>query len=190
METTSELNTIKRLFEEYQGRLTRFAYSYTRDWSVAEDFTLEAYMYYWENRHSLTPEANIPAYILTIIKHKCLNYLEHLQVREGVAEKLRNHAAWELQMRISTLEACEPEELFTSEMLEIVRKTLAGLPAQTRRIFLMSRSENKTYKEIAAECGMSAKGVEFHIAKALKILRQNLKDYFPLLGMLLSELLS
>jgi RNA polymerase sigma-70 factor (ECF subfamily) len=75
-------------------------------------------------------------------------------------------------------------------MQEIVRRTLAGLPAQTRRIFSLSRYENKSYKEIAAECGMSVKGVEFHIAKALKILRQNLKDYFPLLGMLLAELLS
>ncbi|MDR1981218.1 MAG: RNA polymerase sigma-70 factor [Tannerellaceae bacterium] len=189
MESTSELNILKRLLEEYQGRLVRFAYSYVRDWGVAEDFTLEAFMYYWENRRTLTPGTNAPAYILTIVKHKCLNYLEHLQVKEGVAEKLRNHAAWELQMRIATLEACEPNELFTSDMQEIVRKTLAGLPAQTRRIFSMSRYENKSHKEIAAQCGMSVKGVEFHIAKALKILRQNLKDYFPLLGMLLSELL-
>jgi RNA polymerase sigma-70 factor (ECF subfamily) len=183
------MKVLKRLMEEYQGRLVRFAYSYVRDWDVAEDFTIEAFMYYWENRQTLASEANIPAYILTIVKHKCLNHLEHLQVKEVVEEKLRNHAAWELQMRISTLEACEPNELFASEMQEIVRTTLAGLPAQTRRIFSMSRYENKSHKEIAAQCGMSVKGVEFHIAKALKILRQNLKDYFPLLGMLLSELL-
>ncbi|MDR2389512.1 MAG: RNA polymerase sigma-70 factor [Tannerellaceae bacterium] len=190
METTSDLQIINRLFEVYQGRFIRFAGMYIRDPAVAEDFTLEAIMYYWENRHTLPADSNIPAYILTIVKHKCLNYLEHLQVREEVAEKLRNHAQWELQTRISTLKACDPEELFASEITETVRKTLEGLSEQTRRIFLLSRYENKSYKEIAGECGISVKGVEFHVSKALKILRQSLTDYFPLLGLLFYNLLS
>ncbi|MDR2810080.1 MAG: RNA polymerase sigma-70 factor [Tannerellaceae bacterium] len=190
METTSDLNIINRLFEEYQGRFVRFANMYIRDLAVAEDFTLEAIAYYWENRHTLPPDSNVPAYILTIIKHKCLNYLEHLQVREEVAEKLRSHAQWELQTRISTLEACDPDLLFTAEIMEMVRKTVDGMPGQTRRIFLRSRHGNKSYKEIADECGISVKGVEFHISKALKILRQSLKDYLPLLGLLLYKLLS
>jgi RNA polymerase sigma-70 factor (ECF subfamily) len=189
METTSDLKRMNRLFEEHQGRFVRFANSYVRDLAVAEDFTLEAFMYYWENRYALSPDLNVPAYILTVIKHKCLNYLEHLQVREGVAEKLREHAEWELQTRISTLKACDPNELFTAEVREIVRKTLAGMPEQTRRIFIQRHYRNKSYKEISGEYGMSVKGVEYHISKALKILRQNLKDYFPLVGILLSELL-
>lgn len=190
METTPELKIINRLFEEYQGRFVRFANTYIRDSAVAEDFTLEAFVYYWENRHTLPAGSNIPAYILTIIKHKCLNYLEHLQVREEVAEKLRDHARWELQTRISTLEACDPDQLFTAEITAIVRETLDGMSAQTRRIFVRSRHGNKSYKEIADEYGISVKGVEFHISKALKILRQSLKDYLPLLGLLLHELLS
>ncbi|MDR1557086.1 MAG: RNA polymerase sigma-70 factor [Tannerellaceae bacterium] len=189
METTSDLKRMTWLFEEYRGQFVRFANSYVRDLTVAEDFTLEAFMYYWENRHTLNPDSNIPAYILTVIKHKCLNYLEHLHVREDVAEKLRNHAEWELQTRISTLEACDPNELFTAEIREMVRKTLAAMPAQTRRIFIRSRFLNESYKEIAERYGISVKGVEFHISKALKILRRELKDYFPLLGILLSELL-
>jgi RNA polymerase sigma-70 factor (ECF subfamily) len=189
METTSDLKKMNQLFEEYQGRFVRFAYSYVRDLAVAEDFTLEAFMYYWEKRCTLTSDSNIPAYILIVIKHKCLNYLEHLRVRESVAEKLKHHAEWELQTRISTLKACDPNELFTAEVREIVRKTLAGMPAQTRRIFIRSRYWNKSYKEIAGEFDMSVKGIEFHISKALRILRRNLKDYFPLLGALLSELL-
>lgn len=55
------------------------------------------------------------------------------------------------------------------------------LPEQTRRIFIMSRYENKPYKEIAETLGMTTKGVEYHIAQALKKLHVNLKDYIPLL---------
>lgn len=49
------------------------------------------------------------------------------------------------------------------------------------RIFIMSRYENKPYKEIAETLGMTTKGVEYHIAQALKKLHVNLKDYIPLL---------
>ena len=184
MEYSADLKAFNQLFADYQGRFIRFANMYVRDIAVAEDFTIEALMQYWENRQSLKADSNIPAYILTIIKRKCLNYLQHIQVREDVGEQLKNHAEWELNTRISTLEACNPEELFTAEAQEIVNKTLASLPKQTRRIFIMSRYENKSHKEIAEALNLTTKGVEYHIAQALKKLHANLKDYIPLLAFL------
>ena len=86
---------------------------------------------------------------------------------------------WELSTRIATLEDFEPASVFTSEILEIVRKTLDSLPEQTRRIFVMSRYENKSHKEIAETVGITVKGVEFHITKATKVLRLTLQDYLP-----------
>lgn len=179
MENTNDLKAFNQLFTNYQGRFIRFANTYVRDIAVAEDFTIEALMYYWENRHSLKENSNIPAFILTVIKNKCLNYLQHLQVREDVNAQLLNHAEWELKTRISTLEACDPNELFTAEALEIVNKTLACLPEQTRAVFIMSRYDNKSHKEIAEVLGITTKGVEYHISKALKKLHANLKDYYP-----------
>ena len=171
--------SFNQLYNDYQTRFLNFANTYVRDWDVAEDITTEALIYYWENRNTLSEVSNIPAYILTIIKNKCLNYLQHLQVREDVNEQLLNHAEWELNTRISTLEACDPNDLFTAEAQEIVNKTLAGLPEQTRAVFVMSRYENKSHKEIAEALGITPKGVEYHISKALKKLHTNLKDYYP-----------
>ena len=53
------------------------------------------------------------------------------------------------------------------------------MPEQTRRIFLMSRRENLSHREIAERLGITPKGVEFHITKANKHLRVLLKDYLP-----------
>ena len=175
----TDLKVFNQLFTEYQGRFIRFANSYVKDLAIAEDFTMEAFMRYWENRHSIQPDSTIPAYILTIIKHKCLNHLQHMQVRGQAAGHIQDHAAWELQTRISTLEACDPEELFSTEAMEIVQNALKTMPARTREIFLMSRYQNKTYKEIASQLELTEKGVEFHISKALKLLRHHLKDYLP-----------
>jgi len=177
MEASSDLKAFNQLFADYQGRFIRFANSYVRDVAIAEDITIESLMYYWENRHILPDDVNIPAYVLTTIKHKCLNHLEHLRVREEYSEKMQAHAAWQLNVRISTLKACDPNELFTKEIQELVDKTLASLPEQTCKVFQLSRYENKSQKEIATQLGITTKGVEYHISKALAALRAVLQEH-------------
>jgi RNA polymerase sigma-70 factor (ECF subfamily) len=89
---------------------------------------------------------------------------------------MKQHQERVLALRISTLEACDPEELFCSETRRIINETLAKMPEKTRRIFEMSRMEDRTYSQIAASLSLSVKTVEFHIAKALKILGSHLKS--------------
>lgn len=110
-----ETDSFDLLFKNYYQRFVRFADSYVRDRAVAEDTVTDAFVYYWENRSGLTPETVPEAYIMTIVKNRCINHLQHLQVRTDVSDKIREHAAWELNLRLSTLEACNPEELFMKE---------------------------------------------------------------------------
>ena len=100
-----------------------------------------------------------------------------LQYYQAVSEQLQEHAAWKLAIQISTLEACNPEELFSKEMKQLVEHALSKLPEKTRRAFMMSRYENKSMKEIAESLNVTVKGVDYHIGKALQALRKNLKDY-------------
>lgn len=182
--SSKDLKDFNRLFMDYKERFIRFATSYVRDPSLAEDIAVDSFMYYWENRSLIDTKANPPAYILTTIKHKCLNHLQSVQVRQDVSEKLKQHAEWELQTRISSLEACEPYQLFTTEIQEIVNRSLKDLPDRTREIFILSRKNNHSHKEIADKLNISTKSVEFHISKALKTLRDSLKDYLPAIAYL------
>ena len=79
-----------------------------------------------------------------------------------------------------TLEACEPEFLFSEELRKIATETIDSLPSLSKEIFIRSRYENQSNKEIAEALGLSIKSIEYHITKALKILRKMLIDYFPL----------
>lgn len=180
-EQLTDTRLFSTLFEQYKEPFILFAHSYIRDRAAAEDIYVEAMMQYWEKRHELSYDTNIPAYILTSIKNRSLNHLRHLQVRAEAEEQMLNHSTRELNFRISSLESCDPSELFAIEMREIIRKTLDELPEQTRSIFYKSRYENKTNNEIAEELGVNIKTVEYHISKTLKILRTRLKDYLPLL---------
>ena len=55
-----------------------------------------------------------------------------------------------------------------------LRRALLAMPRRTRRVFLMNRLRQQTYREIADELGISPKTVEHHIARALARLRRRL----------------
>jgi RNA polymerase sigma-70 factor (ECF subfamily) len=177
MNIPKDLETFNQLYSTYKKRFIRFSQYYIRDIEIAEGIVTDALIYYWENKHRLTSDKNIPAYVLTVIKHKCLNYLHRQQLHQQATNALQSHAEWELSTRIASLEGCEPYELFAEEVQEIVTRTLSNLPARTRQIFFMSRTQNMSNQEIADSLKTTKKGVEFHITKALKILRIKLKDY-------------
>ncbi len=169
------------IFELYKKPYVLFAYSYIRDMNEAEDIYMDVMLRFWENRNSLPDDVHIPSYLLTAVKNRALNYLRHQQVLSDTHGRLFEYGRRELNFRISTLEACEPVELFTEEIKRIVDRSLNDLSEQTRLIFFMSRYENKTNKEIAQNLNVTIKTVEYHISKALNMLRINLKDYLPLL---------
>ncbi|MCI6213766.1 RNA polymerase sigma-70 factor [Bacteroides heparinolyticus] len=180
-----DLASFNRLFTEYNERFVRFALTYVDDYMEAEDIVMEAMTYYWENRARLDNEVHPPTYIFASIKNKCLNHLRDRQYRQALSEQLQEHAAWKLSLQIATLEACNPEELLSKEMHEVVSRALNRLPETTRQIFLMHRFGEKSYREIALEMNMSVRGVEYHINKATRSLKKYLRNYLPLLLYLL-----
>ncbi len=86
MNSFSNLQNFNNLFNEYNERFIRFAIGYVKEKQIAEDFVSEAFTAFWENRGQLLPNTKPQAYILTAIKNKCLNHLQHIQVRQR-AEK-------------------------------------------------------------------------------------------------------
>jgi len=68
-----------------------------------------------------------------------------------------------------------PERIvMANRSLEGVKASLQKLPEKYRRTFLMSRIDNKTYKEISSILGIPESTVEKHMIKVLKFLREQI----------------
>ena len=173
------VNSFNEIYTSYYKKSFFFAKSYVQDDLAAEDIASESLIKLWEKLKTEKIDYIEPL-LLTILKNKALDYLKHEEVKRTAFESMVDWHQQELSIRISTLESCDPNEIFSDEVESIIRETLKLLPEQTRRIFLLSRFENKSNKEIAEQMGISIKGVEYHISKALKALRITLKDYLPL----------
>ncbi len=173
--------SFNQIYTEYYSRAFRFANLYVRNDLAAEDLATEAMLKLWETMQ-IAPVDKIATFLLTILKNKSLDYLKMQSRARTVVEAMEDWRQHELAIRISTLEACDPEKVLSDEIQHIVQDTLNRLPEQTRNVFIMSRYEEKSGKEIADILGITVKGVDYHIAKALKALRIALRDYLPFLS--------
>lgn len=183
-EKTAQMNKVgpsgfRDFYHLYYNRCFLFAKSYVFDDWVAEDIASEALIKLWEL--SKTKEIETPKILLfTILKHKALDYLKHESIKQNALTTFSQYEKREMEIRISTLEASDPEKIFAEDIRQIIRQTLDKLPQQTRNVFEMNRFQNLSKKEIAANLGITVNGVDYHIGKALKLLRENLKDYLPI----------
>ncbi len=148
------MDLFSRFFRENQEKFLAFAYSYIRSWAEAEDILMESMISLWECRDRWEEDKGLHALLLTIIKNKALNYLEHEQTRLRIEEDLNSHRQRELDLRIATLKNCEPDKIFSTEIQHIVNKALDKMPPQSREIFMLSRYSNLPNKKIAEQLNL------------------------------------
>lgn len=116
-----------------------------RNKQVSEDITMDAFLQLLETMKVESVD-NPMALLITIVKHKSLDYLKTQVRRENTKDDLIQWKQRELAIRISNLEGCNPSYIFSQEIKSIVMKTLNQLPKQTQKVFIMSRFENKSGK--------------------------------------------
>lgn len=172
------INSFNALYTLYYRKSFLFAKSYVHDEQVAEDIAAEALIKLWEKLK--TDIINSPqAMLLTILKNKSLDYLRLEQNKLNAMSELSELYVRELDIRVSSLEACDPSEIFSEEVNQIIQATLRTLPEQTRRVFKMSRFENKMNKEIAENPGITVKGWNITYQGRLKNSGFHSKIIFP-----------
>lgn len=140
---------MEEVYAEYRTYFVRIAVSYVRDRMVAEDLVSDTFLKIWESRTETTPR-NLPAYLLTALKRKCLDYLRDQAIHLRIQQNMHQTSARVVGERIARLEANDPQNLMMSEALAIIERELRRMPEQRRRIFIAHRYEEMSYREIAA----------------------------------------
>lgn len=179
---SNPLKSFNEIYNSYYRKSFLYAKSYLHDDLAAEDIVTESLIRLWQQmkKEDINP---IAPYLFTILKNRVLDYLKHQVIQKDVHNALEKAQVRELEIRTTSLESSDPKEIFSTEIQQIIETTLLSLPERTREIFIMSRFENKSHKEIADFFKISVKGVDYHILQSVKELRVALKDYLPAIGL-------
>ncbi|MGI5914507.1 MAG: RNA polymerase sigma-70 factor [Bacteroidales bacterium] len=167
------------IYSSYYHKSFVYVKSYVHDEMAAEDIVTDSLIQVWEEMKKRVVDPVAP-FLFTVLKNRSIDYLRREKLKQKTHDIVREVLAREMDIRLLSLEVSDPKIIFSDEINEILEKTLVSLPEKTREIFITSRFLGKTYKEIAEELNISIKGVEYHIANALKTLRLSLKDYLAL----------
>ena len=161
------------LFENYYPSLCLYAKRYMSELPIREDVVQDVFFTLWEKRKTIVIETSLKSYLISAVKNACLNYLKrenrYLDYEENAKERLPLYAE-------------NVDEIYNvQELTELLANALNKLPEEYRIAFIMSRFEDKDSKEIADKMGVSVRSVERYRARAIELLRTELKDYLPLL---------
>lgn len=159
----------------YKG-LVAYATRYV-DIEEAQNIVQDTMMWLWDNKQTIIPGKSINALLMRIVRNKALNNVKHNTVLSRVHK----------QIEASLREQFESPDLYMSvELAELLEKALKSLPDNLRETFILSRVERLSYKDIAERLDISVKAVDNRLSRTMKILKQELKDYLPVLLFLLS----
>ncbi|MCX7985893.1 MAG: RNA polymerase sigma-70 factor [Bacteroidales bacterium] len=176
-------SAFEQVYRAYFQRVVNFVNTYLNDISVSKNITQDTFLKLWEQRKLLRTDASILSFLLVIARNSCMDYLKHQQVVQKYENNVQQKHK-ELELSYHALRRLEIDFLTYQEIEQIIQQTLDSLPPQCRQVFCMSRFEEKSNKEIADNLQLSVKTVEAHITRALKILREALKDYITILILL------
>lgn len=162
-----DVEAFDKLFAKYSRKLYGFALRYLKSKSDAEDLVQSVFVKVWEKHSSLKKEASFNSYLFTIAYHDIQKYFRSktyfsAYVKDAVA--------------CGDLADNSVEGMDYGSVLDRVDQLIAQLPKRRREIFVKSRKEGLTSKEIARDLEISPGTVDNNISEALKFLREHLKN--------------
>ncbi len=163
----------KKLFSEFYPALCVFSERYIDNHDVAKDIVQDTFFKIWKSRKNIDIDTSFRNFLITAVRNNCMDYLRKQNLAGRYIEKQTPF--------IQT--PASPEDIYTLNELEtMIHVALTKLPPKVREAFEMNRFKGITYLEIAEKMSVSPKTIEAYIGKALKILREELKDYLHLLA--------
>jgi len=154
------------IFWKYNSRVFHFIHSLLYDKTLAEDLTQNVFLKIWERHQDIKPEEGFEAYLFTIARNMVYKETEKRLLSERFLDSIKQTDA-DKHFEI---------DVDTESLKEYIDELVELLPSSRKKIYLMSRKQHLTNKEIAAQLSLSEKTVETQLYRALHFLRSKLTN--------------
>jgi len=169
-------SVFEELFKAYYRGLCHFVYGYVRSRETAEELVQAVFLRIWEKRDSWEPPTGIRAYLFAACRNQALDHLRHQRIVDRVALAANGVESEEL----AGAPPIRPDEaIHGTELTEALRRAVEELPERRRAVLVLRWEHHLSNLEIARALGISVKGVEAHVTRALAVLRERLAAFRP-----------
>lgn len=161
MERTAagDRRAFRSLFDAYYPVVYGFMKSLLHTEEDASDVAQEVFIKRWLMRAALPDITSLRFYLYRMSLNQTINYIKKNRLHNGVAL-----ADIPYDQMVEEVIDMKGKEAFIASVVE-------RMPEQRRKVFIMSRFENRSNDEIASLLNIKKKTVENHLNLALKELR-------------------
>jgi RNA polymerase sigma-70 factor (ECF subfamily) len=155
---------LKKIYDFYFDDLFKYSLRFVAKPEIAEELVQDAFIFLWNNRHSLEIKSSLKSFLLRIVRNDALDHLKSRYKKSTIQD--------ETEQYIIPDNLTPFDKLHTSELQELLDKAMQNLPEKCAVIFELSRKSELNHKEIAEKLNISVKTVENQIGIALKKIRE------------------
>lgn len=159
-----QATALDELFRRHYANLCRVALRFVNNEQEAEDIVQELFVSIWEKRKTQRDDLeSVGPYLRRATRNRSLNYLrdqKRIPVDDG-----------EVPLTIATPDQAD-HALEQDELRDQIHSAIDALPERCRLVFVMSKLEDMSHKEIAGALDISPKTVENQMTRAYRYLRK------------------
>jgi RNA polymerase sigma-70 factor (ECF subfamily) len=167
-----DLDAFEALFRRHQAAVYRWIVRIVRDPGIAEDLTIETFWRIHRSHARFDPARSFAAWARRIATNAALDYLK------GASHSFtKNAQAWDTPDLLEDLpQPPLPDPAITQEIRTKTAQAFRQLPPKLQVAATLALIEEQPYKEIAGTLGISAGAVKLRVFRALRLLRNKLKQ--------------
>ncbi len=162
-----DLEAFNQIFQKYGDRIFGFALKYLKSKEETEELVQDVFLKIWENRKKLKKESSLKSYLFMIAYHNMCKTFKKKQIHEKFKNEIENVSGKSVNLE---------DHMEYKSTLEQVDQLIEKLPEKQRIIFIKSRKEGKSTREIADEMNLAPGTIDNQISSALKFLRKNMSN--------------
>ena len=161
------------VFEAYYPTMCAIASHLLEDDFQAQSLAADVISHIYEKREELDIRSNLKSYLTTSTHNACLNLKKNKKTRtEHNFSKLEE---CDIQQIFAGKEENTPQrQLIQKELSQLMQSVIRDIPEPAKGTFLKNRLQGLSYREIAAQEGISANTVKFRIKRVLQIILSRL----------------
>ena len=164
-------NTFSKVYKHYYKGLCAYSFTLLKDYDASEEIVQDFFVELWENEALRKVDVSLKLYLYRSVHNRCINYLKSLVVSQARLAKYAKYMQDEIELIDIDTESDLYERFFSENFEQEVYKAIDTLAPQQKKIFTLSRFDQKSYTEIAKELDISINSVKTQMSRALNKLR-------------------
>lgn len=161
---SGEEGAFTELYERHWEQMSVYVLKVIHSEEDAHDIVQEVFVSIWKRRMELDIKGSMIAYLLKSTRNLSLRYIEQNITRQNFLDKLSEH--------LHHADILPTPALLELQELEAkVNKAIEALPPKMREVFILSRMENQSYRDIALALGIAETTVKKQVSNALKAIK-------------------